>query len=527
MHSVMSSRNKTAKPFTDVRRYFKEYCEATSIHGFKYFGEDRSIFERLWWAVVFIICLSGCCFMIYTIYDKYERSPVIVTFATKETPIYKIPFPAVTICPESKAAKEKFSYSATVLNKLDNNNSNPEENQRLDYMSFLCDDYDLVPHSKNETFSNHFLDTIDEIKPNFLDRVYNCTFMGRELKCRDILIPVLTDEGVCYSFNILDRSQIFNDLVNHYRKYHKSPVSSATWTIEKGYLDEYRFDTYPRRALLAGASNGLTMHLVTTKSDIDYMCKGVQGYRVILHTPMRMPRLKQEYFRVPLDQAVVTAVQPVMISTSEAVKTYDINKRDCCFPFERQLKFFTSYSQLNCQLECLTNFTLATCGCVNIFMPRDHHTQICGNGKFECMKRAESTLQTEGLYGRFQDGPVKSVQRDIDCDCMPLCTDLSYHTETSQTSWNWKEGLKSRSKQEFDKEKVHLSSLTVYFKFNHFITSERNELYGPTDFLANFGGLLGLFTGFSILSLMEIIYFLTLRIWCNVRMYGRWIEINR
>jgi amiloride-sensitive sodium channel len=86
-------------------------------------------------------------------------------------------------------------------------------NQRLDYMSFLCDDYDLVPHSKNETFSNHFLDTIDEIKPNFLDRVYNCTFMGRELKCRDILIPVMTDEGVCYSFNILDRSQIFNDLV--------------------------------------------------------------------------------------------------------------------------------------------------------------------------------------------------------------------------------------------------------------------------------------------------------------------------
>jgi hypothetical protein len=36
-------------------------------------------------------------------------------------------------------------------------------NQRLDYMSFLCDDYDLVPHSKNETFSNHFLDTIDEV----------------------------------------------------------------------------------------------------------------------------------------------------------------------------------------------------------------------------------------------------------------------------------------------------------------------------------------------------------------------------
>lgn len=67
-----------------------------------------------------------------------------------------------------------------------------------------------------------------------------------------------------------------------------------------------------------------------------------------------------------------------------------------------------------------------------------------------------------------------------------------------------------------------LSSLIIYFKNNQFITSKRHELYGPTDFLGNFGGLLGLFTGFSILSLMEIIYFLTVRIICNIKLYGNW-----
>ncbi|KAJ8964641.1 hypothetical protein NQ317_009049 [Molorchus minor] len=73
----------------------------------------------------------------------------------------------------------------------------------------------------------------------------------------------------------------------------------------------------------------------------------------------------------------------------------------------------------------------------------------------------------------------------------------------------------------------YLSRLILAFKSTRFITSQRHELYGPTDFLANFGGLLGLFTGFSILSLMEAIYFLTVRICCNRRLYGYWAGRDR
>lgn len=70
--------------------------------------------------------------------------------------------------------------------------------------------------------------------------------------------------------------------------------------------------------------------------------------------------------------------------------------------------------------------------------------------------------------------------------------------------------------------RIHKSSISIFFKSSHFIMSQRNELYGPTDFLANFGGLLGLFTGFSVLSLLEIIYFLSVRLICNTRLYGYW-----
>lgn len=52
------------------------------------------------------------------------------------------------------------------------------------------------------------------------------------------------------------------------------------------------------------------------------------------------------------------------------------------------------------------------------------------------------------------------------------------------------------------------------------MTSQRNELYGQTEFWANCGGILGLFTGFSFISLIEILYFATLRFVCNVKKYG-------
>lgn len=42
-------------------------------------------------------------------------------------------------------------------------------------------------------------------------------------------------------------------------------------------------------------------------------------------------------------------------------------------------------------------------------------------------------------------------------------------------------------------------------------------MYGQTELLANFGGLLGFFLGISLLSFVEIIYFFTLRTFLLVK----------
>jgi hypothetical protein len=69
-----------------------------------------------------------------------------------------------------------------------------------------------------------------------------------------------------------------------------------------------------------------------------------------------------------------------------------------------------------------------------------------------------------------------------------------------------------------------MARLSLFFKEDQFITSKRSELYGRTDFLANCGGLLGLFMGVSLISILEIFYFCTIRLACNLRMQPQKLE---
>lgn len=45
----------------------------------------------------------------------------------------------------------------------------------------------------------------------------------------------------------------------------------------------------------------------------------------------------------------------------------------------------------------------------------------------------------------------------------------------------------------------------------------RSERITLSDFVASCGGLLGLFMGISVLSIVEMVYFLTLRLGCKLR----------
>ncbi|XP_031342829.1 pickpocket protein 28-like [Photinus pyralis] len=55
----------------------------------------------------------------------------------------------------------------------------------------------------------------------------------------------------------------------------------------------------------------------------------------------------------------------------------------------------------------------------------------------------------------------------------------------------------------------------IYYEISEFSRFTKNELHATSDLIASVGGLLGLFLGFSVFSIVEIVYHLSMKLICN------------
>jgi len=136
-------------------------------------------------------------------------------------------------------------------------------------------------------------------------------------------------------------------------------------------------------------------------------------------------------------------------------------------------------------------------------MLRDKNTSICGAAKISCFQLAEASFQRQTLLN------LVASEQSRACNCLPSCNSITYDAEILQYPVD-----------DIDIERnqgIHLADLHVYFKESEFITLSRSELYGLVDFIANCGGLMGLFVGASFLSIFELFYYCSLKLFCNIR----------
>ncbi|KAL3273919.1 hypothetical protein HHI36_015345 [Cryptolaemus montrouzieri] len=513
-----------------LKKYVKEYCVVSSIQGLRKIVQSTCMVERLWWIGVLLLCIVGCTVMIYQVFEKWITTPVLVSLATKETHIYNVPFPAVTICPETKVASRCLNYTKVLSQMKQNKPISLTESQTFDYMMPLCqlsNHESKLREQEEETSRDVFQgsDSLDDYavflsrcKAVDLRRHAYCQWMGNDVDCQEILTPILTDEGMCYSFNMIDVRDIYTDInqMRYYREGRRNP----DWSPGRGFNQEKIEDNFPRRAFLNGAKNSLIIALLTNKTDIYYSCRefALQGMRVSLHMPAKIPRPSQVFFSVGLNRLTTVSVTPSYMTTTSAIRTYNPHRRNCYFEQERKLKFFKLYNQGNCDFECWSNYTVEKCGCAQFYMPRDNQTKICSMAKRKCFERVKASY-THKIFGER----LRDVKGPSDCDCLPLCTELDYKSEIATGQWRFDDpdDVAVDGYEDYYAG-FYASAVKIYFKSPYFLSTEKSELYGATDFISNIGGVLGLFTGFSLFSLAEIIYFLSLRLFENYRRYGNW-----
>lgn len=135
--------------------------------------------------IVFFFSVLGCGKLIINVWNKWDQSPVIVSFAEKSTPIWEIPFPAVTICPETKAKQSVFNFTEAYHNMLDANqmltNLTDEDRVRMEAVAQICEAHlTAALHLGNKTTGPDIVKTLRDVI-NCIARVY-ISFMlnGRE-----------------------------------------------------------------------------------------------------------------------------------------------------------------------------------------------------------------------------------------------------------------------------------------------------------------------------------------------------------
>lgn len=150
------------------------------------------------------------------------------------------------------------------------------------------------------------------------------------------------------------------------------------WSLERGYSTKSKDRSYPIRVFSAHKSSALKFKLRTFDEDVEYVCRSlVPGFKVFLHMPGDVLKKNDRSIRVPFSEEIQISIIPKLTTTSDGLRKYSIEKRQCLFNSENHLNFFKFYSQGNCENECLANYTLKKCGCVKFSQPSNYCAKLC------------------------------------------------------------------------------------------------------------------------------------------------------
>ncbi|XP_065341967.1 pickpocket protein 28-like [Cloeon dipterum] len=514
----------------DILIHSRQFCSSTSLHGVQYFGEPgRNIFERIFWLGAFVLAMVTAAFLIFDLYKTWDANPVIVSFSASSTPITDIPFPAITICNMNNARR---SVAESIL-------SPSADHQTVDVERVLLNDVcnmSLFPEGPRNSTSrkkpikispqwDDFRDFMIKVNEPCHELLLKCQWSGETFSCSDLFNSALTDEGLCCVFNRVPRDLLFRNPDDLPDLNITFPFSAFDWSPEKQYPFNTSRKTLPWRPEGAGKHLGLTIILDLELHE--YFCSSTAsaGLKMLLHNPVESPKMSSFGAAISPGKENFVVIRPELTRSTGKIEPTKVNKRHCFFLHERSLRFYRTYTKHNCAMECEANYTLAKCGCVEYFMPKDKNTRICDRDDDECAVTASADVELHLLDdGRKYKKTTSNANPS--CHCLPGCHELTYAAETSSSTLvdtfpaNKKYDITSSKINNITYFKDNVVIMHFFFMDMQVVSYEKDERTNFVNFLASTGGLLGLFHGFSVLSAVEVLYFLTIRLLCSWRKHA-------
>ena len=224
-----------------------------------------------------------------------------------------------------------------------------------------------------------------------------------------------------------------------------------------------------RKVTLAGPQFGLNLVLNVNRSEYPRSSKANVGVKVSVHDRNSLP--------VPHQAGVTISPGTNSYLAIETVKNIDDTRESGCIRNNESLAFFPdySYSVSTCHINALYEHYAqdSNCGCSPL---TNGNTHQCTVADICCLSQERRTFN-----------PTSS--------CPPSCEYLSYNVQPSYSEFIISEE---------DIRERNLVAVHVYYD-NMLVTQLFTDYsYTFANLLADMGGLLGLFTGASVISLLEV-----------------------
>ncbi|KAF4519264.1 hypothetical protein B566_EDAN002153 [Ephemera danica] len=341
---------------TATQESVREFGEVTTLHGVRYVSESQSpIFIRLCWGVAILMCAVFCGFEIQKLYTRWQESPVITVPAQKPTHVTSVPFPAVTICPGNKVLRSAFDIAKNyeqLENYFENDDEEKEQNILVESVYLLCSDVTRDFNFINDNIepTDDHLEMITQISPNVDHLFQQCYFQGQEMNCSELFRPIYTDEGLCFTFNMLSTEEMFNEkYVSEEQENENIILKNSSWSMEHGYvsgakdnpMDLRLRDEYPfRERSYLGPISGLAVLLKNNINEVQDSCSSLKNgfnFLVTLHSPHEFPMPDLKHFYISPDSMAMVDLDPEQLIADEELRPprYTPEIRGCYFPEER------------------------------------------------------------------------------------------------------------------------------------------------------------------------------------------------
>ncbi|XP_017493088.1 PREDICTED: pickpocket protein 28-like [Rhagoletis zephyria] len=338
--------------------------------------------------------------------------------------------------------------------------------------------------------------------------ILRCNFGGKVFNCTEIFRPIITDNGLCCTFNMVDPKFMYRESINksllannyHYPKGYE-PVD---WSAEAGYLANLPENFIPMKTVGIGESLGLSLTLDVESEQ--YYCSSSDsvGFKILLHNPLEVPNMREIGLLLSPGRETTVRIQTEKVESDRYVRYISKNSRRCLFENEMHLDFYNEYTQRNCVVECSADTLLAHCGCLPYFKPMRYGNEtICDIRDTACVERV-----------RLLTMLINKSGKGCAAECPSSCNDLSYlPTFFSAPLIHAGFQIDNQMVKNISSEYVqkNIAMVKIYFKDYAYRSEKNMDFIGVTDFLSNIGGIIGLFFGFSFISLAELVFYAILR----------------